>query len=297
MKLFTNIKNKFHPVNLAAIVTQMFDEMGVKPECPEENVFLTSIDGAYCRFITMLRCTDDNRLLIFVRFPIPVPEHVTAATALELVRLNGINRHKSGTIVQENDNLFAVNEFKFDEVPTTGEIKNLILSTIDLINDDNFRSLICAVMGFETYDELEKVMTSNATVNGDEAKIQMQDGYHALDDKSDGISSSRYAGRLLMLAIAIIDKRISQETARRLLDEQTALPSIVQKAYDAADYIERDILRKLIYLVLDKEENYHDDGGDDSILGRLEAMSMIEKDKHSLLYGVSQEPSETNQLI
>lgn len=294
MKLFNNLKHKSRAVDIASIVKQMFDEMGVKPECPEENVFLTSIDGAYCSFITMLTCTDDNRLIIFVRFPIPVPEHVTAVISLELVRLNTNNRHKSGTIVQENDNLFAVNEFKFDRVPTTGEIKNLILSTIDLINDDNFRSLICAIMGFETYDELKKTMTSNATVNGDEARIQMQDGYLALNGRSAGISSSRYAGRLLMLSIDIIEKRISQETARRLLDEQTVLPSIVQKAYNVADYIERDILRKLIYLVLNKEENSHDDGGDDSILGRAEAMAMIEKDKYSLLYGVSQEPSETN---
>lgn len=238
----------------------------------------------------MLTCTDDNRLIIFVRFPIPVPEHVTAVIALELVRLNVNNRHKSGTIVQENDNLFAVNEFKFDRVPTTGEIKNLILSTTDLINDDNFRSLICAIMGFETYDALEKTMTSNATANGDEAKIQMQDGYLTLNDRSADMSSSRYAGRLLMLAIDIIEKRISQETAQRLLDEQTVLPSIVQKAYNVADYIERDILRKLIYLVLNTEENSHDDGGDDSILGRMEAMAMIEKDKYSLLCGVSQEP-------
>lgn len=274
---------------MAAVVRKMFDEMGVKPECPEENVFLTSIDGAYCRFITMLSCTDDNRLLIFARFPIPVPEHVTVAIALELVRLNGINRHKSGTIVQENDNLFAVNEFKFDSAPTTSEIKNLILRTIDLINEDSFRALICAIMGFETYEELVRVMTSNASVDGDEAKIQMQDGYRALNDRSDGISSSRYAGRLLMLSIDIIEKKISPETARHLLDEQTALPSIVQKAYNVADYIERDILRKLIYLVLSKEENSHNDGGDDSILGRLEAIGMIEKDKYSLLYGTSQE--------
>lgn len=290
MKLFNKFKKQSRSVDVAAVVRQMFDEMGAKPECPEENVFLTSIDGAYCSFITMLSCTDDNRLLIFARFPIPVPEHVTVAMALELVRLNGINRDKSGTIVQENDNLFAVNEFKFDSTPTTSEIKNLILRTIDLINDENFRPLICAIMGFATYDELEKVMTSNATVNGDEAKIQMQDGYIALNDMSDGISASRYAGRLLMLAIDIIEKKISPETARHLLDEQTALPSIVQKAYNVADYIERDILRKLIYLVLSKEENSHDDGGDDSILGRLEAIGMIEKNKYSLLYGVSQDP-------
>lgn len=44
MKLFNKLKHKSRAVGMATIVKQMFDEMGVKPECPEENVFLTSID-------------------------------------------------------------------------------------------------------------------------------------------------------------------------------------------------------------------------------------------------------------
>ena len=72
------------------------------------------------------------------------------------------------------------------------------------------------------------------------------------------------------------------ERSLQLLNEQTPLSKIIQEAYNVADDIERDILRKLKYLALCKRTDSDNDS--DSILGRLEAISMIEEDKYSLRY-------------
>ena len=136
-------------------------------------------------------------------------------------------------------------------------------------------------MGYATYDDLEKAMISNAQVDGNQANIQMRDGYCFLRDKSNGVTSPRYAGRLLMFSTHIIELKISQERAKRLLDEQTPLLLIMQEAYNVADDIERDILRKLLYLVRHKKSD--SDNDTDSVLGRLEAITMIENDKYSLI--------------
>ena len=55
----------------------------------------------------------------------------------------------------------------------------------------------------------------------------------------------------------------------------------MQEAYNFADDVERDILRKLLYLVRYKKSDSDNDA--DSVLGRLEAISMIENDKYSLI--------------
>ena len=158
-----------------------------------------------------------------------------------------------------------------------------MIHTIDVMDNENLRSLVCTIMGYATYDELEKAMISNAQVEGNQANIQMQDGYCTLQDKSDGVTSPRYHGRLLMLAIHIIKNRISQERAQQLLNEQTPLLMIMQEAYNVADDVERDILRKLRYLALYKRTDSDNDS--DSMLGRLEAIPMIEKDTEHCFFG------------
>ncbi len=86
-----------------------------------------------------------------------------------------------------------------------------------------------------------------------------------------------------MFSVHIIENRISQERVHQLLDKQTPLPLIMQEAYNVADDVERDILRKLRYLTQYRKTD--SDNDNDSILGRLEAIAMIERDKSSLLYG------------
>jgi len=274
---------------VAPIVKQMFDETGITPQCLDKNVFLTVIDGVHCSFKTILKCNEENqnKLFIYAPFPIPVPKHVAGLIPHELNRLNEKNNYKSEITIQENGgeySIFAFTDCEFEKAPSTNEVRDLMIHTIDIMDNENFRTLICAIMGYATYDELEKAMINNAQVEGSQANIQMQDGYCVLRDKSNGVTSPRYAGRLLMFSTHIIEQRISQARARQLLDEQTPLLLIMQEAYNVADDVERDILRKLLYLVRYKKSDSDNDA--DSILGRLEAISMIEKDRYSLLYEV-----------
>ena len=287
--IFRNIQHKKSEYKVAAIVKQMFDEAGISPQCPDKNVFLTVIDGVHCSFRTILKCDEENpnKLFIYAPFPIPVPKHIAGLIPHELNRLKESNQYKSEITIQENRDeysIFAFTDCEFENTPSTDEIKDLMIHTIDVMDNENFRSLVCAIMGYATYDELEKAMISNAQIKGNEANISMADGYCTLQDKSNGITSPRYYGRLLMLAIHIIENRISQERAQQSLNEQTPLMMIMQEAYNVADDVERDILRKLRYLALYKRTDSDNDS--DSMLGRLEAISMIERDKYSLLYGV-----------
>lgn len=268
------------------IVKQMFDEAGITPQCLDKNVFLTVIDGVHCRFKTILKCDEKNpnKLFIYAPFPVPVPKHIAGLIPHELNRLNENNKYKSEITIQENGDeysIFAFTDCAFEKAPSTDEIKDLMIHTIDVMDNENFRSLVCAIMGYATYDELEKAMISNAQIKGNEANISMAGGYRVLQDKSNGVTSPRYAGRLLMFSTHIIEQIISQERAKQLLDEQTPLLLIMQEAYNVADDIERDILRKLLYLVRYKKSD--SDNETDSIFGRLEAISMIENDKYSLI--------------
>ena len=268
------------------IVKQMFDEAGITPQCLDKNVFLTVIDGVHCRFKTILKCDEKNpnKLFIYAPFPVPVPKHIAGLIPHELNRLNENNKYKSEITIQENGDeysIFAFTDCAFEKAPSTDEIKDLMIHTIDVMDNENFRSLVCAIMGYAIYDELEKAMISNAQIKGNEANISMAGGYRVLQDKSNGVTSPRYAGRLLMFSTHIIKQIISQERAKQLLDEQTPLLLIMQEAYNVADDIERDILRKLLYLVRYKKSD--SDNETDSIFGRLEAISMIENDKYSLI--------------
>lgn len=272
--------------NVVDIIQQMFDEAGITPQYPDKNVFLTVIDGVHCSFRTILKCDEENpnKLFIYAPFPVPVPKHIAGLIPHELNRLNENNQYKSEITIQENGNeysIFAFTDCEFEKAPSTDEIKDLMIHTIDVMDNENFRSLVCAIMGYATYDELEIAMISNTQIKGNKANISMADGYCLLQDKSNGITSPRYAGRLLMFSTHIIEQRISQERAKQLLDEQTPLLLIMQEGYNVADDIERDILRKLLYLVRYKKSDSDNDA--DSILGRLEAISMIENDKYSLI--------------
>ena len=267
----------------------MFNEAGIIPQRPDKNVFLTVIDGVHCSFKTILKCDEENpnKLFIYAPFPVPVPKHIAGLIPHELNRLNENNQYKSEITIQENGDeypIFAFTDCEFEEAPSTDEIKDLMIHTIDVMDNENFRSLACAIMGYATYDELEKAMISNVQIKGNEANISMADGYCTLQDKSDGVTSPRYYGRLLMLAIRIIENRISQERAQQFLNEQKPLLMIMQEAYNVADDVERDILRKLRYLALYKRTDTDNDS--DSILGRLEAISMIKKNMYSLLYAI-----------
>ena len=190
MGLFDRFRKKLQlevRTNVTDIVQQMFDEAGITPQCPDKNVFLTVIDGVHCTFKTILKCDEENpnKLFIYAPFPVPVPKHIAGLIPHELNRLNENNKYKSEITIQENGDeysIFAFTDCAFEKAPSTDEIKDLMIHTIDVMDNENFRSLVCAIMGYATYDELEKAMISNAQIEGGQANIQMQDGYCTLQD-------------------------------------------------------------------------------------------------------------------
>ncbi len=268
--------------DLTEIIQQMFDAAGITPQ-RLDGVFRTIIDGVHCSFQTIL-LGDKHTLTVFAPFQIPVPAHVAHAVRYEVERLNAISP-TANIIFQEDENggykLNAITNKEFTVKPTTDEIKMLMLHNIDIIDNANFRSLASAIFGFASYEEVEKMMLTHATRGeGNNLSIKMTDGYTPLCEKSD-ITSPRYGGRLLMFATHILEEKKSKEYANELLTKQTPFDELVQEAYNLADDTERDVIRKLRYLMVAKQTP--NDNDSDSLLGRIEAMGIIEKDNYALL--------------
>ena len=273
-------KSSNEAFDVAPIVQQMFDEAGIRPQCPDKNVFLTVIDGVHCSFNTVLRCDEEEsrKLFVYAQFPIPVLKHVANLVVYEIERLN----KSAGTAriaLQEGADgysIFAYTDHAFDRKPALADIKNLMIHTIDVIDNANFRSIACAIMGYAAYSELEKAMLNNAAVSGNNATIRMQDGYCELNDKVSGISSVRYTGRLIKFSTHIMESN-----GYVVYEEQISWKDIVQTAYELANDKERDVIRKLsylrAYLVTDEENEM------DFIFGRMETEELMKKDIYSLL--------------
>ena len=138
-----------------------------------------------------------------------------------------------------------------------------------------------AIMGYATYDELKNEMKDNATADGSELTISMTDGYIPLL-KQCNLSSPRLGGRILTLATHIIEERKGKEFVTQLLEWQTPFGEIIQTAYDFTNNdVQRDVMRKLLYLMKEKRTDHDNDN--DSMLGRIEALALINTDIYSLL--------------
>lgn len=292
-KLFNYFKRNTHKqsseiFDVATIVQRMFDEAGIVPH-HQDDIFMTVIDGTNASFNTILKCDSDtpNSLFVYVPFPIAVPRHVADLIPYELNRLND-GKHQAEITMQERDGEYSIFAFtccEFDKEPTTDDVRKLMVQTVDLMDNDHYRSLTCAIVGYATYEELENAMISNAEVEGRTVTIEMSDGYNPLLYNAKNMTKARYSGRLLMLSIHIIENKISQQRAQELLRGQIPLSNIIQEAYNIANDIERDVIRKLLYLTLTKAMNIGSDN--DSLLGRLEAIARIAKNIYSLLDGVN----------
>lgn len=268
--------------NLPVIVQQMFEGNGI-PTQQSGGMFAATIQGTHANFQVGLDCGEDKSLLIYVPFPIPVPKHVACLLAHELNRLND-GSHKAEIILQEKEEtckVFAIAECEFNKAPTTDELMGVVLQSIDLLDNKNFHSLACAILGFATYDELQQLMMKCVKQDSEEIAFEMSDGYLPLLNKSGNITSSRYVGRLLAFSIHIIQYKRSPELAKKILVDQASILSIIQRAYDVGDDEERDVIRKLRFLIQAKSTGKDDDN--ENLLGRLEAYILIAKGKYSLL--------------
>lgn len=297
MNIFNFLKRR-SSFEVSSIVQQMFDEAGISP-VREGDMFMTVIDGTDTSFTTVLKCDGNktNELLIYTPFILPVPPHIKNVVDLELNRINSLSNSTSEVLMKEGDKggfeIFAFTKCEFDKAPTTLEVKELMVHNVDILDDSNFKSLACTIFGYATYNEVESVMmnnaskaeTSNTTTAGTHMEFKFEDGYCSLNNNASDISSPRYHGRLLVLC-AHIDKRPEpQNKVMALVKRQAPFADIIYEAYNIANEEERDIMRKLRYLIDFKKKDIKDEGFEEreSMLGRTEALGMINNGIETLL--------------
>lgn len=274
---------------VSSIVQQMFDEAGISP-VREEDMFMTEIDGTNTRFTTVLMCDRNktNKLLIYTPFILPVPPHIKNVVDLELNRINSLSNGTSEVLMKESDNggfeIFAFTQCEFDKAPTTFEIKELMVHNVDILDDSNFKSLACTMFGCATYNEVQSLLinnaseavTSNATTTETNVEFKFEDGYCSLNNNAGNISSPRYYGRLLMLCVHVDKRPETQNKVMALIKQQAPFADVIYEAYRIASPEERDIMRKLRYLIdFKKTDTKDEDFEGESMLGRIEASGMI----------------------
>lgn len=81
--------------------------------------------------------------------------------------------------------------------------------------------------------------------------VQQKDDYHKLLDNVPNLSSARYRGRLIAYATYIINYKSDKEVAERSAKESSSnyYDRFIQEAYNIANEEERDLIRKLRFLV------------------------------------------------
>ncbi len=249
--------------DVADVVQEMFDEAGITPQ-RQGNMFMTVIDGRHCSFRTVLSC-DTHSVMIYSPFVLPVPKHVSHSVLLEVERLNGLS-DKAKIILKEAEDgysLASMTNVEFENAPTTLEIKQQMIHNIDLMDDSNFRSLTCAILGYSSYDDVQKGMMDNvATENlgSNVISTSLTDGYATTLMQSGNVSSTRFAGRLTELTRQIIE--------RESIEYHQSLDKQVLTAYNVATETERDIIRKMRYLIAAKAAESDNDA--EIWLGRME---------------------------
>lgn len=273
-------------MSLVECVELMFRNAGIRPHV-DGNKYLAEVQARHCVFTPVL-VAEGNRLIIMVRFPAPVPEQFAYSVNYEVKRINGMSRDVEVSLSQNEDGGFSIysmiiKEYDHVTAEAADEIRSLMLRAVDVIDEDNFRSLLCSLIGLRDYSELEERMIEGNTEGVGEVRAQILGGYAPLLKESGNISCPRFLGRLLVYATDIIEKKVSQEIASELLTNQTPFDEIVQRAYDVADEGERDLLRKLRYLGKAKATDHDDDN--DFMIGRLEALGMIQGNPWALLSG------------
>ena len=265
-------------IDVASAVRNMLDKNGYSYE-NDGNMFALSLSGKHADFKTGLTC-EANKLVVYAIAPMPVPEHVHIPISFEINRINKENPDITIILNDHSDTatLGAISEKTFSSEPTAEELQITILHPMDVL-DSYFSSLMCAIFGVTTDEELKQRMLSSSAAEDtkDNSVIfQVKDPYHDALDQSEGISSPRFGGRLLALAIHIIENRISKTFANKLLTNQTEYTDIIQTAYNVGNAEERNLIRKLAFLINEKRTTT--DNQAEEFVGRMEGMSMAAND-------------------
>ena len=272
--------------------------VGNQPQSRGKKI-ATEVEGKHCVFNVALTCMEGNSLLVYVPFPIPVDANVAFAANYEVKRISkeaaGVLPEAQVYLSEKEDgyNIIVATVKEFEELSdnTSDEIRNLMIRSVDILDDKNFESLAAAIFGYESYEEAKMNMHAKST-GGNNVSIQLKDGYHELLDKTPNFSNSRYCGRLMIYAAHIINKKGDNEVAERTTDAlQKSFDSFVQEAYNLANEEERDLIRKLHFL--GKAKNEDDANDDDFFVGKMEALGIIWDNPWNLLY---EEPTNDSEM-
>lgn len=278
-------------LTLEECIVKMFSSAGIVPN-REGHKFATEVEGKHCVFNVALTSMEGNSLLVYVPFPIPVDANVAFAANYEVKRIGkeaaGVLPEAQVYLSEKEDgyNIIVATVKEFEELSdnTSDEIRNLMIRSVDILDDKNFASLAAAIFGYKTYEDAKMNMHAKST-GGNNVSIQLKDGYHELLDKTPNLSNSRYGGRLMTYAIHIINKNDDNEVAERAAEAlQNSFDSFVQVVYDIADEEERELIRKLRFLA--KAKNEEDTNEDDFERGKMEGLVICNGNPWNLLYEV-----------
>lgn len=297
MKIFDFFKRKVadnqKSITLEDCVVKMFESAGIVPD-RRGNMFHTEVQGKYCANNVGLNCDAGNKLIVCVPFILPVGKDVAFAANYEVERISKeISGRFPGTIVYlaENDKeykLTAITIKTFGELSdsTPSEIHQAMIHAVDAIDDKNFASLTAAIVGYESYEELQGNMKATSA-DGKNVAIQLKDGYRELLGKVPDLDNSRYLGRLMAYATHIMMAKDNDELVNRAAGTlKESFDGFIQEIYNVADEKERDLIRKLRFLGTVKTKN-NSGAEDDFVVGRNEAKSYLDAsgDPWRLVYG------------
>lgn len=293
MGIFYKFKHKDdnhkNGTSLEDCIVKMFALAGMEPY-RDGNKFSAVVLGKHYAFIVTISCMEGNRLLIYVRFPIPVKENVAFAANYEVKRIAkeaaGILPEAQISLSKKNVgyNITVVTVKEFEELSddTPDEIRRLMTNSVEILDGKNFKSLASAIFGYESYEEANMNMHVEYAGGNLEA-IQYKDGYNELLDDVPNLSNSRFAGRLMAYAVNIIFKKDNVEIVEQAAEAiQESFDSYIQIAYDIANEEERDLMRKLRFLA--KAKNEDDINKDDFVQGKTEGLVICNDNPWDLLY-------------
>ena len=292
MGIFYKFKHKDdnhrNGTSLEDCIVKMFASAGMEPY-RDGNKFSAVVLGKHYAFIVTISCMEGNRLLIYVRFPIPVKENVAFAANYEVKRIAkeaaGILPEAQISLSEKNVGykitVETVKEFEELSDETPDEIRKLMTNSVEILDGQNFKSLASAILGYESYEEAKNMPVEYAGRNFE--AIQYKDGYHELLDDVPNLSNSRFAGRLMAYAVNIIFKKGNVEIVEQATEAiQESFDSYIQIAYDIANEEERDLMRKLRFLA--KAKNEDDINKDDFVQGKTEGLVICNDNPWDLVY-------------
>lgn len=281
MKIFNFLRRFGKRLTLEDCIAKMFDTAGITPS-RDGSKFHTKVQGKHCPFDVGLDRGDGNKLVVCVPFLLPIDKKLANVANYEVERISKEAFEKfPGTVLHldANDNgykLFAITIKPFAKLSadTPDEIRKAMIQTVDILDDKNFESLMAALMGYESYEEIKKNMQMKS-VDGPKVSIQLRDGYRELLGKTPDLSNARYLGRLMAYATHIMTKQDNEEFLNRaVVALQNSFDGFIQEIYNVAADGERDLMRKLRYLGAVKNVAAGEE--EDFALGRNEAKKYLE---------------------